>query len=74
MASYVETVETGDAMIAVLLEEKLFDEKVVQDVANQIGELIQKTTATDLIIDLSLVVVICSSMLVTLNKKVKSSA
>ena len=76
MASYVETVETGDAMIAMLLKETLFDEEVVQDVGSQISELIQNAGATDLIIDLSLVVIVCSSMLgklITLNKKIKSS-
>lgn len=72
----MQTTATDDATIAMLLEEHLIDEVLVQEVANQLSELIENDGPSDLILDLSLVTIVGSSMLgklVTLNKKVKSA-
>lgn len=76
MNEFLETTETGDAVIAMLLEEQLIDEILVQKVANQINELLQNGGPQHLILDLSLVWIVCSTMLgrlITLNKKVQSA-
>jgi anti-sigma B factor antagonist len=76
MNEFLETTETGDAVIAMLLEEQLIDEILVQKVASQIHELLQDGGPQHLILDLSRVWIVCSSMLsklITLNKKVQSA-
>lgn len=72
----MQTTATDDATIAMLLEEHLIDEVLVQEVANELSELIENDGPSDLILDLSLVTIVGSSMLgklVTLHKKVKSA-
>ena len=73
---HLKTTETDDATIAMLLEERLFYDKLVQEVANQLVELVRNDGPPNLIVDLSLVTIICSSLLgklITLNKKVQSA-
>jgi anti-sigma B factor antagonist len=75
-AYHFETTETGDAVIVRLLEERLVDERIVQGLANQLSELIQKEGRSNLILDLSDVMIICSSLLgrlITLNKQVQTA-
>ena len=75
-AYHFETTETGDAVIVRLLEERLVDERIVQGLANQLSELIQKEGRSNLILYLSDVMIICSSLLgrlITLNKQVQTA-
>jgi len=62
---YFQTTEAGDAVIARLLEVELVDEQILQVLGNQLGELVRKDGPKNLIIDLSLVLSICCSLLGT---------
>lgn len=76
MTKHFEATETGDAIIVRLLEERLVDDQVVQTLGNLLGELVRKDGPPNLILDLSLVVIICSSLLgklIRLNKQVQSA-
>ncbi|MHC4880703.1 MAG: STAS domain-containing protein [Planctomycetota bacterium] len=76
MTKHFEATETGGAVIVRLLEERLVDDQIVQTLGNQLRELVRKDGPPNLILDLSLVVIICCSLLgklITLNKQVRSA-
>jgi anti-sigma B factor antagonist len=74
--SLLETMDSGDAIIANVMHDKLFEETLVDNIANQLYRLIDQNSGARLVLDLSNVVMVCSSMLgklITVNKKVNAT-
>ena len=74
--SLLETMDSGDAIIANVMHDKLFEETLVDNIANQLYRLIDQNSGARLVLYLSNVVMVCSSMLgklITVNKKVNAT-
>jgi hypothetical protein len=58
--SLLETMDSGDAIIANVMHDKLFEETLVDNIANQLYRLIDQNSGARLVLDLSNVVMVCS--------------
>jgi anti-anti-sigma factor len=71
--SLLGTTYQGDAIVANVMHDILFEETLIDNIANQLYRLIDQNSGARLVLDLSNVVMAGSAMLITVNKKVNAS-
>ena len=71
--SLLGTTYQGHAIVANVMHDILFEETLIDNIANQLYRLIDQNSGARLVLDLSNVVMAGSAMLITVNKKVNAS-